>query len=188
MREVPRIVAETEIGSKVIVEVWREGKIKQLTVVLGELGEAENKTTETKNNVQNLQENDVLAEKNILSNLAQCPSKGTYHNCFGFYEYENGNTYHGEWQNDLPNGEGIYFYADTGDIYEGEVLDGKRNGYGEYYSSSGNEYYGDWKDNKKHGYGEFIILNGDDLVGEFKNDKFVGTKVIISKPTSVAEN
>ena len=42
MKELPRIVAETEVGSKVSVEVWREGKIKKLTVILGELEVAEN--------------------------------------------------------------------------------------------------------------------------------------------------
>ena len=42
MKELPRIVAETEVGSKVTVEVWREGSLKKLTVVLGELEIAEN--------------------------------------------------------------------------------------------------------------------------------------------------
>ena len=42
MKELPRIVAETEVGSKVAVEVWREGSLKKLTVVLGELEIAEN--------------------------------------------------------------------------------------------------------------------------------------------------
>ena len=41
MKELPRIVAETEVGSKVSVEVWREGEIKNLTVILGELEVAE---------------------------------------------------------------------------------------------------------------------------------------------------
>ena len=42
MKELPRIVAETEVGSKVTVEVWREGALKELTVILGELEIAEN--------------------------------------------------------------------------------------------------------------------------------------------------
>ena len=42
MKELPRIVAETEVGSKVTVEVWREGALKELTVILGELEVAEN--------------------------------------------------------------------------------------------------------------------------------------------------
>jgi len=41
MRELPRIVAETEIGKDANVQVWREGDIKTLTVDVGELEEAE---------------------------------------------------------------------------------------------------------------------------------------------------
>ena len=37
MRELPRIVASTEIGKKVTVVVWRRGKKVELTAVLGEL-------------------------------------------------------------------------------------------------------------------------------------------------------
>ena len=53
MKELPRIVAETEVGSKVKVEVWRDGKIKNLTVLLGELEVAENTISEPENNPQN---------------------------------------------------------------------------------------------------------------------------------------
>jgi serine protease Do len=41
MRHLPRMVADTEIGREVAVEVWRKGKIKKLSVTLGELDEAE---------------------------------------------------------------------------------------------------------------------------------------------------
>jgi len=41
MRELPRVVAETEVGSKVDVELWRDGKAVDVSVKLGELEEAE---------------------------------------------------------------------------------------------------------------------------------------------------
>lgn len=41
MRTLPRVVAETEIGRKVEVEVWREGRTEILEVVIGELQENE---------------------------------------------------------------------------------------------------------------------------------------------------
>jgi len=41
MRELPRVVAETKVGSIVNVEIWREGKQIDLKVVLGELEVAE---------------------------------------------------------------------------------------------------------------------------------------------------
>ncbi len=41
MRKLPRIVAETKIGKKVEVIVWRDGKKHRTSVVLGELDESE---------------------------------------------------------------------------------------------------------------------------------------------------
>ncbi|KAA5607704.1 DegQ family serine endoprotease [Roseospira marina] len=41
MRQLPRIVAETEVGSTVPVEVWRDGSKQTVEVKLGELEEAE---------------------------------------------------------------------------------------------------------------------------------------------------
>lgn len=41
MRELPRFVAETEVGREVSVEVWRSGEIETVTVALGELEAAE---------------------------------------------------------------------------------------------------------------------------------------------------
>ena len=41
----------------------------------------------------------------------------------------------------------------NGDKYVGEVVDGKRDGYGIYYYANGNYYYGRYKDGKAVGYG-----------------------------------
>lgn len=41
MRELPRIVAETQVGKTVNVEVWRDGKLMEFTAKLGELEAAE---------------------------------------------------------------------------------------------------------------------------------------------------
>merc|ERR1712146_614267 len=42
MNELPKVVAGTPVGKSVKVEIWREGKIKTLSVKLGELELAEN--------------------------------------------------------------------------------------------------------------------------------------------------
>jgi len=47
MRKLPRIVAETEVGKSVPVEVWRKGKMKKLSVKVGELEVAEKNGTVT---------------------------------------------------------------------------------------------------------------------------------------------
>ncbi len=41
MRQLPRIVAETMVGADVKVQIWRKGEIKNLSVRLGELEQAE---------------------------------------------------------------------------------------------------------------------------------------------------
>ena len=51
-RDLPRVVAETDVGSEVNVEIWREDKIRNFLVKLGELDEPnstiKNKTVEEK--------------------------------------------------------------------------------------------------------------------------------------------
>ncbi|MCJ1377984.1 hypothetical protein MMC17_001080 [Xylographa soralifera] len=51
----------------------------------------------------------------------------------GTMYYTNGDTYSGEWVDDLPNGEGKMVYAKTGNTYTGGWLNGKRHGKGTMY-------------------------------------------------------
>ena len=76
MRELPRIVAETKVGSKVDIDVWREGKPIKLTVILGEL-EEKGQIELSQNNEQESLDNDVkkvdilgLEISNITPDLA----------------------------------------------------------------------------------------------------------------------
>ena len=45
-RDLPRLVAETEVGSTVNVEVWKKNKIEKYSVKIGELDEGKIKKTE----------------------------------------------------------------------------------------------------------------------------------------------
>ena len=45
--------------------------------------------------------------------------------------------------------------------YEGEMLDGRRNGYGTCKYENGSFYEGHWRDNKFHGKGKFVYSEGD---------------------------
>ena len=45
---------------------------------------------------------------------------------------------------------------DGGDVYEGEILNGKRTGKGKYTWADGDTYEGDWKDGKRCGRGKLI--------------------------------
>ena len=76
MRELPRVVAETPVGEKVKVEIWRDEKLIELFVVLGELEKAENKSVTQNNNDIVTQENKKIALlgleiSNINSALAE---------------------------------------------------------------------------------------------------------------------
>lgn len=42
----------------------------------------------------------------------------------------------------------------NGDVYIGQIREGKRHGYGEYKSETGNQYAGQWREGMRHGRGE----------------------------------
>ena len=54
---------------------------------------------------------------------------------------------------------------DGGDVYEGEILNGKRHGHGTYTWAYGDTYEGDWKDGKRCGRGK-LIQYGKSPTGE----------------------
>ena len=54
---------------------------------------------------------------------------------------------------------------DGGDVYEGEILNGKRHGHGTYTWADGDTYEGDWKDSKRCGRGK-LIQYGKSPTGE----------------------
>jgi hypothetical protein len=53
----------------------------------------------------------------------------------------------------VPNGNGIKYYSNSGDIYDGDWLMGKRNGKGVCYFSNGQKFEGEFKNGKRHGNG-----------------------------------
>jgi len=61
-----------------------------------------------------------------------------------YTQFDNGDTYEGNWVNDVINGYGKYTWS-SGDVYEGNQVNGLINGYGKYTLSSGEVYYeGNW--------------------------------------------
>lgn len=84
----------------------------------------------------------------------------------GQINWEDGNTYTGEWSNNKPNGKGSAKYA-NGDSYEGEVRNGKRNGQGKYIHRNGDMYIGEYKDGLRCGHGTYR-KNGEVYCGDYK--------------------
>ncbi len=58
--------------------------------------------------------------------------------------------------------------------YDGELVNGVREGKGTMYYKTGNIYKGQWHNGLKHGFGEFIFASGEHYVGDFINDKYGG--------------
>lgn len=91
--------------------------------------------------------------------------------------------YNGDWKDGLWHGYGIHYFntAYSSDIgiytasYEGNYLNGKRNGEGtSYYSNGDIQYVGHWKDNKKNGNGTIYYKDGGNYIGTFLNDEETG--------------
>lgn len=82
--------------------------------------------------------------------LPDCPDdiSATWNNCFGFSNMGNdGDTYEGEWKNNVRHGQGTYTFAD-GDKYLGNYKDGKRHGQGAYTWSDGRRETGFYMNNE----------------------------------------
>ena len=54
----------------------------------------------------------------------------------------------------LRNGNGTDFFA-NGDVYVGQYLMGKPEGFGQYKWANGNTYTGEFKNGSKHGKGKW---------------------------------
>lgn len=89
----------------------------------------------------------------------------------GILRYPNGDCYEGEWMDGKRNGRGIYRISSMNAFYEGEWKDGKQHGQGTFTYSSGDFYEGEWKDGKQHGQGTLIYANGGCYKGEWKDGK-----------------
>lgn len=115
--------------------------------------------------------------------------KGQYQNNkrngFGILKFKDGKVYEGEFENGLfhgngkvimpveqmryegefrdgkMSGRGVMLWMDEGGVtYDGEMLDGIRNGFGVYTDKNKNKYIGYWKNDKKDGQGILVTEQG----------------------------
>ena len=61
--------------------------------------------------------------------------------------------------------------------YNGQMIDGKRDGRGVITFANGNSFEGDFKNDKIVGNGVFRWANGDVYTGSFKDDKRTGKEL-----------
>ena len=75
------------------------------------------------------------------------------------YHYSSGNMYEGDWVDGKIEGVGTLTYTD-GDRYVGSWSDGQMHGTGTYYYASGDIYEGEWRADKRHGGGTVTYMSG----------------------------
>lgn len=84
--------------------------------------------------------------------------------------------YEGEIVNGKLNGYGIYKYT-NGDTYEGQFKNGVKEGYGKVQNESGCVYEGQWKQNVRCGHGLCYDTDGGIYEGAWVDDKHHGIGV-----------
>ncbi|TXB66863.1 M48 family metalloprotease [Vicingus serpentipes] len=86
----------------------------------------------------------------------------------GIKKYKNG-TYEGEFLNGKRNGHGIYYW-NNGDIYKGMWENNFQKGLGERTYIDGSKYKGNWDRGKKDGFGKMVYNNSSFYSGTWEND------------------
>jgi len=96
----------------------------------------------------------------------------------GHKKWENGDSYEGDFKEDMRNGYGILKFG-NGDIFQGEFKENYKNGKGTFMWANGNTYEGMWKEGKPHGLGKKFWKNGNKFEGFWKEGKQHGKGIKI---------
>ena len=84
------------------------------------------------------------------------------------YNYDGELVYEGEYLNGKRNGKGKLYYSNKKLKYEGDLIDGKKHGKGiEYDKNHTFKYEGEYVNGKKHGYGKEYYLINNNISGEY---------------------
>ena len=89
------------------------------------------------------------------------------------HTYANGDIYEGDLVDGKFHGKGKYIFAD-GTVYEGDFLIGTFHGKGKITWTDGTVYEGDFFLNKKTGKGKYIFASGTVYEGDFVDGSFHG--------------
>lgn len=82
-----------------------------------------------------------------------------------------------------PHGKGKLVY-DSGDIYEGDFVNGEMTGVGALQMLDGSRYEGGFKNGLLSGIGKFAYSNGDTYEGAFLEDAYHGKGIYISSTSA----
>lgn len=90
-----------------------------------------------------------------------------------------GGKYIGPFKQGMPHGAGYFSSARDGSRYEGDVVDGRREGTGVQVALDGSSYQGQWQANKRHGIGKAVYTLGGSYEGEWRDNRFHGQGRIV---------
>merc|ERR1711920_1072908 len=76
---------------------------------------------------------------------------------FGVFVYANGNRYEGQWLDDKRHGRGQFVCAEDKCVYDGEFAFGRKEGRGVYKMPNGQILSGIWKQGELAQVSEFIF-------------------------------
>lgn len=106
-------------------------------------------------------------------------SEGTRNGTFGIINhYEE--SYIGTNYNESIAGTGVIDYKND-DKYEGSIVSGRKEGYGEYTWADGEKYIGYWANDTMNGQGTYYYTNTQRIEGYFLNGKPNGTCIYYDK-------
>jgi hypothetical protein len=111
------------------------------------------------------------------SSLPKCKGddRANFHNCFGEFMFFK-SKYVGEFQNELPNGQGTMNY-DNGVKYTGQFKEGFPDGQGTAIYPNGDKYTGEWKKNFMDGQGTYTTKDGKVKSGIWSENKLAPHKL-----------
>ncbi len=81
--------------------------------------------------------------------------------------------------NTFADGRVIMVFPNSGDRYDGELKNGKRNGCGTLIFGWGRYYEGQFKNDQFHGQGIWTLENGNRYIGSFRKGKCQGQGIFI---------
>jgi len=129
-----------------------------------------NQSTASDSSIQYLT-NQKMTDGGTYTGQSKLMSDGLLHpHGHGVYTWPTGERYEGEWKDGKRNGQGVMTFPD-GRRYEGEYKDDLPNGRGVMTVPTGEKYEGEWKDGKKNGQGVATWPDGKRYDGEWKDNK-----------------
>ena len=105
-------------------------------------------------------------------------------NCFGSFEYYNGEKYTGQYKDGKRNGLGTYTWPD-GQKYSGPFDNEDLHGRGTMTWADGSNYWGEFFRSKRHGQSIYVKPSSGMFVGEFVNDAIGERTVFVPKDKKI---